>query len=99
MTVYWMKGGELINMKGQDQGTASCIRDGWIIKNEFSFTLKLPHKKDLTISVRSSWLWIYSLDRSWERNCLADVFDAAQPGSDTLGAHAEARVGNRPIFA
>lgn len=38
---------------------------------------------------------INSLDSSWERDGLADMFDAADPGGDTLGAHAEDRSAER----
>lgn len=36
------------------------------------------------------FLRIHPLDRPWERDRLADVFDATQPGDDSFHAHAKA---------
>jgi len=40
------------------------------------------------------FLWIHSFDRPRKRYRLADVFDAAHPGGDAFGTHAETGVGD-----
>src|SRR5688572_27675690 len=44
-------------------------------------------------------LGVHPLDRSWERNCLPNVLDTAQPGGDAFYTHAESRMGNRAVLA